>query len=180
MGRLLQRCTARVIPPTAVGGRWAYLRIADGCVQDTWNAVLLQVAPPAGAFLMEALPLFIIGAFLMFLMDTFYVLDLIKRVLSPLIVSFLDLPIETVDAFLLCLARHEAGAVILMDLVKAQQLDYIQTIVSILACFVPCFANIMAMIKELGGKRTLFIVPLIVLLFMLTAGIINYFLRLAH
>ena len=128
-------------------------------------------------FLMEALPLFIIGAFLMFIMDTFYVLDLIKKVLSPLIVSFLDLPIETVDAFLLCLARHEAGAVILMDLVKAQKLDYIQAIVSILVCFVPCFANIMAMIKELGGKKTLFLVPLIVMLFMLTAGIINYLLR---
>jgi ferrous iron transport protein B len=128
-------------------------------------------------FLMEALPLFIIGAFLMFLMDTFYVLDLIKKVLSPLIVSFLDLPIETVDAFLLCLARHEAGAVILMDLVKAQKLDYIQAIVSILVCFVPCFAKIMAMIKELGGKKTLLLVPLIVMLFMLTAGIINYLLR---
>jgi ferrous iron transport protein B len=130
-------------------------------------------------FLMEALPLFIIGAFLMFLMDTFYVLDLIKRVLSPLIVSFLDLPIETVDAFLLCLARHEAGAVILMDLVKAQKLDYIQAIVSILACFVPCFANIMAMNKELGTKRTLLIVPLIILLFIITAGIVNYILRVA-
>lgn len=130
-------------------------------------------------FLMEALPLFIIGALLMFLMDTFYVLDLIKEVLSPLIVSFLDLPIETVDAFLLCLARHEAGAVILMDLVKTQKLDYIQAIVGILVCFVPCFANIMAMIKELGGKRTLLIVPLIVMLFMLTAGIINYLLRVA-
>ena len=67
-----------------------------------------------------------------------------------------------------------------MDLVKAQQLDYIQAVVSILLCFVPCFANIMAMIKELGGKRTLFIIPLIVVLFMLTAGIINYLLRLAH
>jgi ferrous iron transport protein B len=130
-------------------------------------------------FLMEALPLFIIGAFLMFLMDTFYVLDLIKKVLSPLIVSFFDLPIETVDAFLLCLARHEAGAVILMDLVKTQKLDYIQAIVSILVCFVPCFANIMAMIKEIGGKRTLLIIPLIIMLFIITAGIINYLLRVA-
>jgi ferrous iron transport protein B len=128
-------------------------------------------------FLMEAVPLFIIGAFLMFLMDTFYILDLIKTALSPLIVSFLNLPIETVDAFLLCLARHEAGAVILMDLVQAQKLDYIQAIVSILACFVPCFANIMAMFKEIGSKWTLLLVPLIVFLFILTAGIVNFILR---
>ncbi len=128
-------------------------------------------------FLMEAVPLFIIGAFLMFLMDTFYILDLIKTALSPLIVSFLNLPIETVDAFLLCLARHEAGAVILMDLVQAQKLDSIQAIVSILACFVPCFANIMAMVKELGSKWTLLLIPLIVILFVVTAGIVNFILR---
>ena len=105
-------------------------------------------------FLIEAVPLFIIGALALFIMDKLLILNLIKTLLSPIVVSFLGLPIKCVEAFLLCIARHEAGAVILMQLVKSGQLDFTQSCVSIIivTCFVPCFANLMAMIKELGMK----------------------------
>jgi len=131
-------------------------------------------------FLLEAVPLFITGAFILFLMDKFYLLDLIKSFVFPVIVNFLNLPIETVDAFLLCLARHEAGAVILMDMVTSGQLDYVQTIVSIIivTCFVPCFANIMAMIRELGLKTALIMVLVIILFSVIIGGIVNTTLRL--
>jgi len=132
-------------------------------------------------FLIEAIPLFVLGACILFAMDKLYILDLIKHFVFPVIVTFLDLPIETVDAFLLCIARHEAGAVILMDLVKTGRLDYIQTIVSVIivTCFVPCFANIMAMIKELGLKRALVMTLVIIVCSVMIGGIVNYILRLA-
>lgn len=130
-------------------------------------------------FLVEAIPLFVIGAFVLFLMDKFYALAFIKRFVFPLVVSFLNLPIETVDALLLCLARHEAGAVILLDLVTTGRLDYIQAIVSVIivTCFVPCFANIMAMIKELGLKSALFMTLVIIIFSVIIGGIVNYFFR---
>jgi ferrous iron transport protein B len=130
-------------------------------------------------FLVEAIPLFVIGAFILFLMDKFYILALIKTFIFPVIVSFLNLPIKTVDAFLLCLARHEAGAVILMDMVTAGELDYIQTLVSVIivTCFVPCFANVMAMIKELGLKSALWMVLVIIVFSVIIGAIVNYTLR---
>jgi ferrous iron transport protein B len=130
-------------------------------------------------FLIEAVPLFIIGAFVLFLMDKLYILEMIRRGVSPVIVTWLNLPIKTVDAFILCLARHEAGAVILMNMVTQHQLDHIQAMVSIivLTCFVPCFANIMAMIKELGMRRALIMVVTITVVSIIIGGIVNYVLR---
>ena len=131
-------------------------------------------------FLIEAVPLFIFGALLLFFMDRLLILQFIQKLLSPIIVSFLGLPIKCVEAFLLCIARHEAGAVILMNLVKAGQLDFVQSCVSIIivTCFVPCFANIMAMIKELGAKSALLMTCVITVSSILIGGIANYFLRL--
>lgn len=131
-------------------------------------------------FLIEAVPLFILGALILFFMDKLLILRIIERLLSPVIVSFLGLPIKCVEAFLLCIARHEAGAVLLMNLVKTGQLDYVQASVSIIivTCFVPCFANIMAMIKELGTKSALFMAGVITVSSILIGGIVNYIMRL--
>ncbi len=124
-------------------------------------------------FLVEALPLFIAGAALLFLMDKLYLLDLTKEFVFPVIVVWLNLPIEIVDALLLCIVRHEAGAVLLLDLVRQGKLDEIQTMVSIImiTCFVPCFANIMAMIKQLGFKSAL-AMTLVIIFFSVIIGLI--------
>jgi ferrous iron transport protein B len=131
-------------------------------------------------FLIEAVPLFIIGALVLFTMEKLLILDLIKTLLSPIVVTFLGLPIKCVEAFLLCIARHEAGAVILMQLVKSGQLDFIQACVSIIivTCFVPCFANLMAMIKELAMKRALVMALVIIISSILIGGLVNYLMRL--
>jgi len=131
-------------------------------------------------FLVEAVPLFIMGALLLFFADKLHILKTIEELLSPIIVSFLGLPIKCVEAFLLCIARHEAGAVILMQLVKTGQLDYVQACISIIivTCFVPCFANIMAMIRELGMKSALLMACIITVSSILIGGIVNYFMRL--
>jgi len=131
-------------------------------------------------FLIEAVPLFIIGALVLFTMDKLLILHVVERMLSPLVVSFLGLPIKCVEAFLLCIARHEAGAVILMQLVKAGQLDYVQACVSIIivTCFVPCFANLMAMIKELGMKSAVVMAGIIIVSSLFIGGAVNYLMRL--
>ena len=131
-------------------------------------------------FLIEAVPLFVMGALILFFADRLLILKTIEELLSPIIVSFLGLPIKCVEAFLLCIARHEAGAVILMQLVKTGQLDYVQACISIIIviCFVPCFANIMAMIKELGMKSALLMACIITVSSILIGGIVNYIMRL--
>ena len=131
-------------------------------------------------FTVETVPLFVLGAFSLFVMEKLLILDLLKSSLSPVVVSFLGLPIKCVEVFLLCIARREAGAVILLQLLKSGQIDYVQACVGTItiSLFMPCFANIMAMIKEIGWKAALFMVFVITSSSILIGGLINHLMRL--
>ena len=131
-------------------------------------------------FAIEAVPLFMIGAGLLFVIDRLALLSVIKRGIAPFIVTYLHLPMAMVDAFLLCLLRLEAGAVVVLKLAQAGKLDYIQTIVAVIVMtgFVPCFANTMAIIKELGVKTALWMVAAITATAFIIGGLVNFVLRM--
>ncbi|HIJ58061.1 MAG TPA: ferrous iron transport protein B [Deltaproteobacteria bacterium] len=107
-------------------------------------------------FLKESLLVFVYAALALFIIDRLGILDATKRMLSPIVEGILGLPLAMVDAIILCFARHEAGAGLIINLVRKGQMDYVQCIVAVIitTLFAPCFANIMAMAKEVGGKRT--------------------------
>ncbi len=127
-------------------------------------------------FAAETVPLFVLGALVLFVMERLLILDLLKAFLSPVVVSFLGLPVKCVEVFLLCIARREAGAVILLHLLKTGQIDYVQACVGTItiSLFMPCFANVMAMIKELGWKAALLMVLVITGSSILIGGLINH------
>ena len=127
-------------------------------------------------FAVETVPLFVLGALVLFVMERLLILDLLKVFLSPVVVSFLGLPVKCVEVFLLCIARREAGAVILLHLLKTGQIDYVQACVGTItiSLFMPCFANVMAMIKELGWKAALLMVLVITGSSILIGGLINH------
>jgi ferrous iron transport protein B len=127
-------------------------------------------------FIKEAVPVFIYAAVIMFLIDKIGILDAAKNVLSPVMNNFLGLPVQMVDALILCMARHEAAAGLIIKLIKAGQLNYVQCIVAvtITTMFVPCFANIMAMIKELGARRALAMAVIINASSFLIAACLNW------
>jgi ferrous iron transport protein B len=131
-------------------------------------------------FAIEAVPLFMIGAVLLFIIDRIALLAVIKRVIAPVIVSYLHLPMVMVDAFLLCLLRLEAGAVVVLKLAQTGELDYVQTIVAVIVMtgFVPCFANTMAIVKELGIKTALWMVASITATACIVGGLVNFILRM--
>ena len=131
-------------------------------------------------FAVETVPLFVLGALVLFVMERLLILDLLKAFLSPVVVSFLGLPVKCVEVFLLCIARREAGAVILLHLLKAGQIDYVQACVGTItiSLFMPCFANVMAMIKELGWKAALLMVLVITGSSILIGGLINHLMRI--
>lgn len=131
-------------------------------------------------FTIEAVPLFMIGALLLFIADKFMLLALIKKGMEPLVGSLLHLPGGMVDAFLLCLLRLEAGAVIVLKLSRIGELSAIQTIVAVVVItgFTPCFANIMAIVKELGIKAAAWMVATITAAAFIVGGLVNFLLRL--
>ncbi len=130
-------------------------------------------------FTMEAIPLFMIGAFFLFVLEKLYVLSFIKQAVLPVFVSYLNLPLCTVEAFLICLLRKEAGAVMFLELAQEGQLDPIQAVVGIILinCFIPCFANIMAMIKKLGIQTAIVMTLVITLFSAMIGGVVNMVLR---
>ena len=129
-------------------------------------------------FLKEALPVFIIASAALFLFDKTGILNLTKKLLSPVVVGWLNLPIDIVDALILCLARHEAAAALLINMVDAGALNYVQCIVAVVitTMFVPCFANIVAMCKEMGAKTGLAMAVTINLSSFVLAGILSWIL----
>ena len=140
------------------------------------KAVLKKTYYKLWWFIKEALPIFIYTAIILFVMDKAGVLDALKHVLRPVIIGFLGFPVKMVDVLILCMARHEAAAGMLIRLIQRDQLSYVQCIVAVTLTmmFVPCFANIMAMIKELTWKRA---VPMIIAInctAILVAGFLNW------
>lgn len=131
-------------------------------------------------FAIEAVPLFMAGAVILYVIDLLQVLDLIKKIIAPVVVTYLDLPLSMVDVFLLCLLRLEAGAVVVLKMAQHQELDPAQIIVSIIVMtgFVPCFANTMAIIKELGLKTALWMVLAITASAFIIGGAVNFILRI--
>ena len=124
--------------------------------------------------------MFIAASFVLFLLDVTQLLRMIKIVLSPLVTGWLGLPIDTVDPLILSMARHEVAAAMLLGMVERDALNYIQSIVAvvIVTMFVPCFNNVMAMIKELGLKAGLIQVVTTNASAFLVGGILNWILIL--
>jgi len=140
------------------------------------KAVLKKTYYKLWWFLKEALPIFISAAIILFAMDKIGVLDALKHLLRPVVIGFLGFPLKMVDVLILCMAKHEAASGMLIKLIQRDQLSYVQSIVAVTLTmmFVPCFANIMAMIKVLSWKRAVPVVIAINCTALLVAGCLNW------
>jgi ferrous iron transport protein B len=133
-------------------------------------------------YLREAVPLFILGTFILFLLDKLMILGWLESIASPVIVSFLGLPEQTTGAFILGFLRRDYGAAGLFQLSKQGIMTEDQIIVSIitLTLFVPCLASFFMIIKERGSKTASLMFILITGFALLVGGGVNLLLRLFH
>jgi ferrous iron transport protein B len=131
-------------------------------------------------FLKEAAPVFIIASLVIFFIDLTGILRVVKDVMSPVIIRWLGLPIEMVDALLLTLARNEIGAGFILNLADKGMLSYVQSVVAVVltTMFVPCIANVVAMVKEMGIKLSVIILLAISLSSLVLAGILRFILAI--
>ncbi|NIP22553.1 MAG: ferrous iron transport protein B [Phycisphaerae bacterium] len=129
-------------------------------------------------FLKEAIPIFIIAVAALFLLDKTGVLDLTKTLMSPIVEGWLRLPRDIVDVLILAVARHEVAAGRTLEMVDAGELNYVQCIVTVVitTMFVPCFANVVAMCKQMGVKTGLAMAFAINISAFILAGILNWIL----
>jgi ferrous iron transport protein B len=131
-------------------------------------------------YLKEAVPLFILGTLILFILDKVKLLGWLEEMLSPVIKGLLGLPEKATGAFLMGFLRRDYGAAGLFDLSKHGLLDENQIIVSIitLTLFVPCLANFFMIIKERGAKTALTMFVLITVFALLVGGSINFLLKI--
>jgi len=125
-------------------------------------------------FFKEAVPVFIYAALALFIADKIRVLDGLKTILSPLIEGFMGFPKEMLDAIILCTARAEIGAGMIIKLIDRGLLDYVQCIVAVtLMMMIPCVANIGAVFKEVEGNKAIVMVVSMYILSLVVAGALN-------
>lgn len=130
-------------------------------------------------YLREAVPLFILGTFILFVLHKIAILDWIKQIASPIVVNFLGLPEKTTEAFLLGFLRRDYGAAGLFDMAQKGLLDPVQSLVSLITItlFVPCLAHFLMMVKEFGLRIAFMIVFVVFPSAILFGGLINLLLR---
>ena len=120
-------------------------------------------------YLREAVPLFLLGTFILFAADRMGWLQVLQKASEPLIVGLLDLPPKTAEAFLIGFLRRDYGAAGLFDMARSGLLTNLQVVVSLvtITLFIPCLANFLVIVKEQGSKvaagMALFIFPFAIL-----------------
>ncbi len=139
--------------------------------------VLKKTAGRLKWYLVEVIPLFLVGTFLMFSLDKLGVLPAIIRAGEPLVSGWLGLPPEASAAFVMGFLRRDFGATGLFAM--ADRLSPIQAVVGMITItlFIPCFASLMMMVKEQGVKTAATMVALIVPFAFLVGGLFNIVLR---
>ncbi len=144
-----------------------------------WSNLLRKTAMRVRWFLGEALPLFVLGAVLLFFFDRWGWLGKMIAASRPLVVNWLGLPAEAATALLMGFLRRDYGAAGLFALARGGQFDAVQIIVAAvtLTLFLPCLANLLMIVKEFGGRvatiLALFVIPFAVLV----GGTLNHLMR---
>ena len=141
--------------------------------------ILVKTLARVQWYLKEAVPLFILGTFILFVGHKVGALAYIQRLADPLVVGMLGLPGKAAEAFVIGFLRRDYGAAGLFMLAKEGKLDPIQIVVSltVMTLFVPCIANFFVMVKERGFKAALYMPAFIFPFAFGVGGLLNWVLR---
>lgn len=133
-------------------------------------------------FMKEAVPLFLLGTFCLFLFAKTGLLSLVEEAVKPVLSGLLSLPAETSEAFIVGFLRRDFGAAGLFRLAQEGYIDILQTTVSVtvMVLFVPCIAHLFVMIKELGIKIAMALTFFVIGYAVLTGAALNQILRILN
>jgi ferrous iron transport protein B len=130
-------------------------------------------------YLGEAVPLFLVGTVLLFVLDRLGALDMISAAGRPLVTGLLGLPPATAQILVMGFLRRDYGAAGLFQLAHSGQLTGVQAVVAltVMTLFVPCVANFLMMVRERGLKTGLAILAVVTPVAVFTGAGLNYVLH---
>ncbi len=126
-------------------------------------------------FLKEAIPYFIIGTLALYVLEQFGLIDGLRDAARPVLVSFLGLPPESADLFLLSFVRREAGVALLVQQEAAGLYDGVQVVVALLVMtmIIPCVNTLLVMYKERGFWTSSAILVFVMIYSLLVGALAN-------
>lgn len=126
--------------------------------------ILIKVLARTEWYLKEAVPLFILGTLVLYVLDATHLLAVLQRGLSPMMVGLLGLPAESANAFVIGFLRRDYGAAGLYAMQRGGALDGNQTVIAltVITLFIPCIANFLVMVRERGKGVALAIAAFII------------------
>jgi ferrous iron transport protein B len=137
--------------------------------------VLIKTLARLEWYIKEVVPLFLLGAGLMFLLDQTGLLDKLVQAGEPLMTGWLGLPAEASAAFVMGFLRRDFGATGLFVMASNGQLNDLQVLVAMVTVtlFIPCIASVMMIAKERGWRTSVGMVAFIIPLAFLVGGLLN-------
>jgi ferrous iron transport protein B len=130
-------------------------------------------------FLKEAIPYFLLGTFVLFLLDQLGALDSLREGLQPVSVKLLGLREESADVFFMTVVRREAGAALLAQQAASGMYDGVQVVVTlmVMTLMIPCINSVLVMYKERGFWVSSAIMVTVIAYSLLVGGLLNFVLR---
>jgi ferrous iron transport protein B len=133
-------------------------------------------------YLGEALPLFLVGTALLFVLDKIGGLDAIANAARPIVTGLLGLPPKAAEVFVMGFLRRDYGAAGMFLMARSGALTGVQAVVAltVMTLFVPCVANLLMIIKERGVRVGIAILVFVTIVAVGTGGALNAALRMLH
>ncbi len=130
-------------------------------------------------YLGEAVPLFLVGTMLLFVLDKLNLLDRVAALGRPIVTGLLGLPPSTAQIFVMGFLRRDYGAAGLFQLAHSGQLTAVQAVVAltVMTLFIPCVANFLMIVRERGVRVGFAMLGVITPLAVFTGAGLNYVLR---
>jgi ferrous iron transport protein B len=127
-------------------------------------------------YLGEAVPLFLVGTVLLFVLDRLGALNWISAAGRPVVTGLLGLPPATAQILVMGFLRRDYGAAGLFELAHSGQLSGVQAVVAltVMTLFVPCVANFLMMVRERGLRTGLAILGVITPVAIFTGAGLHY------
>lgn len=119
------------------------------------NNVITKTWLRSWHFLKEAFPLFVGGALFLSILEVTGSLGWLQNSMDPLTVTWLNLPKESANAFIMGIIRRDFGTAGILSIPMSSVQQFVAVVTMTL--FVPCIASVMIIFKERGWKEGLVI-----------------------
>jgi ferrous iron transport protein B len=133
-------------------------------------------------YLGEAVPLFLIGTALLFVLDRTGALVAICAAARPIVTGALGLPSRAAEVFVMGFLRRDYGAAGMFQMARSGALTGAQAVVAltVMTLFVPCVANLLMIIRERGVRVGLAILTFVTVIAVGTGAALNLLLEVLH